>query len=158
MLPDILRQKASKSDDHLPHRKRFEHSVALRSEDTSSITSADESDSNCDSSDDMSVRPRPLPRIVRGPRQSNHPQRTEPTAAVAADPYMDSLERRPRGFQLEILERAKEHNVVCFAETGCGKTYIAVMLLRYVVMQQRELFRRQFEDSWSSSGNASRGT
>lgn len=45
-------------------------------------------------------------------------------AAPGADEYL------PRLYQREIVELATKSNVVAYLDTGAGKTYISVMLLR----------------------------
>ncbi|KAJ7568468.1 hypothetical protein O6H91_01G033700 [Diphasiastrum complanatum] len=39
-------------------------------------------------------------------------------------------EKIARRYQLEVLERALSHNTIIYLETGCGKTLIAVLLIR----------------------------
>jgi len=36
----------------------------------------------------------------------------------------------PRSYQLEILEDTKKSNSILYLPTGCGKTYIATMLIK----------------------------
>eukprot|EP00850_Spirogloea_muscicola_P022108 SM000277S10343 [mRNA] locus=s277:85413:96633:- [translate_table: standard] len=52
-----------------------------------------------------------------------------PAAAPAAAARVDP-EGIARGYQMEILALAKEQNTIAYLETGCGKTLIAVLLLR----------------------------
>eukprot|EP00850_Spirogloea_muscicola_P002335 SM000009S23464 [mRNA] locus=s9:79580:90948:- [translate_table: standard] len=52
-----------------------------------------------------------------------------PAAAAAAAARVDP-EGIARGYQMEILALAKEQNTIAYLETGCGKTLIAVLLLR----------------------------
>ncbi|ETO18983.1 dsRNA-specific nuclease dicer and related ribonuclease, partial [Reticulomyxa filosa] len=40
-----------------------------------------------------------------------------------------------RGYQREILERAKEKNVICYMPTGCGKTRVAIGLILLVLQR-----------------------
>jgi superfamily II DNA or RNA helicase len=40
--------------------------------------------------------------------------------------------KEPKNFQKEILEYAKHNNTIVFLETGLGKTYIAIMLLKEI--------------------------
>ena len=40
--------------------------------------------------------------------------------------------KEPKNFQNEILEYAKHNNTIVFLETGLGKTYIAIMLLKEI--------------------------
>eukprot|EP00850_Spirogloea_muscicola_P011085 SM000067S20362 [mRNA] locus=s67:600775:612007:+ [translate_table: standard] len=51
-----------------------------------------------------------------------------PAVAAAREP--PPRRRRLRGYQMEILALAKEQNTIAYLETGCGKTLIAVLLLR----------------------------
>ncbi|QSZ34569.1 hypothetical protein DSL72_006163 [Monilinia vaccinii-corymbosi] len=44
----------------------------------------------------------------------------------------------PRDYQLELFERAKKQNIIAVLDTGSGKTFIAVLLLRYIIDQELE--------------------
>jgi endoribonuclease Dicer len=44
----------------------------------------------------------------------------------------------PREYQTELFERAKEQNTIVVLDTGCGKTFIAVLLLRHMLEQELE--------------------
>ncbi|KZF23112.1 hypothetical protein L228DRAFT_219379 [Xylona heveae TC161] len=46
----------------------------------------------------------------------------------------------PRGYQVELFERAKHQNTIAVLDTGSGKTLIAVLLLRHMI--DRELADR----------------
>ncbi|RAL61166.1 hypothetical protein DID88_010505 [Monilinia fructigena] len=43
-----------------------------------------------------------------------------------------------RDYQLELFERAKKQNIIAVLDTGSGKTFIAVLLLRYIIDQELE--------------------
>ncbi|KAF8590501.1 hypothetical protein K439DRAFT_1403599 [Ramaria rubella] len=45
---------------------------------------------------------------------------------------MDSFELIPRAYQEEIFNRARQENVIAALDTGSGKTYIAVLLIRWL--------------------------
>ena len=51
----------------------------------------------------------------------------------------DSRERKteftPRPYQLEIFEKARQHNVIVCLGTGTGKTFISVMLIKDLAHQ-----------------------
>lgn len=38
----------------------------------------------------------------------------------------------PRAYQIDLYERAIQNNTIIYLPTGGGKTYIAVMLLKYL--------------------------
>ncbi|ORY62880.1 RNase3 domain-containing protein [Pseudomassariella vexata] len=42
----------------------------------------------------------------------------------------------PREYQVELLERAKEKNIIAVLATGSGKTLIAAMLIRHIIEQE----------------------
>ncbi|CAD6446322.1 bdef6523-a50a-4f55-8ea6-c8829631f409 [Sclerotinia trifoliorum] len=44
----------------------------------------------------------------------------------------------PRDYQLELFEKAKKQNIIAVLDTGSGKTFIAVLLLRYIIDQELE--------------------
>ncbi|KAG8427536.1 Dicer-like protein 1 [Metarhizium acridum] len=44
----------------------------------------------------------------------------------------------PRQYQLDLFERAKQQNTIIVLDTGSGKTYIAVLLLRHVLALELE--------------------
>ncbi|EFY96289.2 dsRNA-specific ribonuclease [Metarhizium robertsii] len=44
----------------------------------------------------------------------------------------------PRQYQIDLFERAKEQNTIIVLDTGSGKTYIAVLLLRHVLALELE--------------------
>lgn len=48
---------------------------------------------------------------------------------------MPAIRERPRGYQSEILERAKNNNIIAFLETGAGKTLVSALLVQDVLGQ-----------------------
>ena len=46
--------------------------------------------------------------------------------------FTDIIESKPTSYQLELLEKAKEKNTIIFLETGLGKTYIGIMLIKQI--------------------------
>ncbi|KAM0186201.1 hypothetical protein ACHAPC_004608 [Botrytis cinerea] len=44
----------------------------------------------------------------------------------------------PRDYQLELFEKAKKQNIIAVLDTGSGKTFIAVLLLRWIIDQELE--------------------
>jgi len=46
---------------------------------------------------------------------------------------------RPRKYQDEVCEEAKNGNVIAALDTGSGKTYIAVMLIRHMLLSSNKL-------------------
>ncbi|TGO58073.1 hypothetical protein BOTNAR_0188g00060 [Botryotinia narcissicola] len=44
----------------------------------------------------------------------------------------------PRDYQLELFEKAKKQNIIAVLDTGSGKTFIAVLLLRWIMDQELE--------------------
>lgn len=41
-------------------------------------------------------------------------------------------EMAPRPYQVELLEKAKEKNIIVYLGTGSGKTFIAVMMMKHL--------------------------
>jgi len=50
-----------------------------------------------------------------------------------------NLALTPRKYQIELWEKAKKHNVIAVLDTGSGKTFIAVLLIKEVVAEERRL-------------------
>ena len=50
----------------------------------------------------------------------------------------------PRQYQLEILEKAKNDNIIAVLNTGIGKTLIATLLLRYMAEKEAAVNVRNF--------------
>ncbi|KUI56844.1 Dicer-like protein 1 [Cytospora mali] len=50
----------------------------------------------------------------------------------------ESIINKPRDYQLELFERAKENNTIAVLDTGSGKTLIAVLLLQHIINQELE--------------------
>jgi endoribonuclease Dicer len=48
-------------------------------------------------------------------------------------PNLDDL--RPRRYQEEVFEQAKESNVIAALGTGSGKTYISTLLIKYMSLK-----------------------
>ena len=46
--------------------------------------------------------------------------------------YNDIITEKPKDYQLELLEKAKKRNTIIFLETGMGKTFIGVMLIKEI--------------------------
>ena len=46
--------------------------------------------------------------------------------------YTDLIMSEPKSYQKELFEKAKEKNTIIFLETGMGKTYIAIMLIKEI--------------------------
>ncbi|KKA28156.1 hypothetical protein TD95_004288 [Thielaviopsis punctulata] len=44
----------------------------------------------------------------------------------------------PREYQIDLFEKAKDQNTIIVLDTGCGKTLIAILLLRYTIEQEQE--------------------
>lgn len=42
----------------------------------------------------------------------------------------------PRKYQEEIFQRAQECNVVAALDTGSGKTFISILLIKWIVLQE----------------------
>ena len=49
---------------------------------------------------------------------------------IAASPSLLTMQARP--YQKELLEKAKEKNIIVYLGTGSGKTFIAVMLIKHM--------------------------
>lgn len=61
----------------------------------------------------------------------------------------------PRLYQLEMLEMAKEKNAIAYLDTGAGKTFIAVLLLRHRLERRHleaDAVRRKHRQDRSPSG------
>ncbi|CAG8495896.1 2311_t:CDS:2 [Paraglomus brasilianum] len=50
-----------------------------------------------------------------------------------------SVQLTPRKYQLELFERAKTDNIIAVLDTGSGKTFIAVLLIKETVAEERRL-------------------
>ena len=46
--------------------------------------------------------------------------------------YTDLIMSEPKSYQKELLEKAKQKNTIIFLETGMGKTYIGIMLIKEI--------------------------
>ena len=46
--------------------------------------------------------------------------------------FPDLITAEPKPYQKEMLEKAKERNTIIFLETGMGKTYIGIMLIKEI--------------------------
>ena len=46
--------------------------------------------------------------------------------------YTDIITAEPKQYQKEMLEKAKQKNTIIFLETGMGKTYIGIMLIKEI--------------------------
>jgi hypothetical protein len=46
--------------------------------------------------------------------------------------YTDIITAQPKQYQKEMLEKAKQKNTIIFLETGMGKTYIGIMLIKEI--------------------------
>ena len=46
--------------------------------------------------------------------------------------FTDIITAEPKSYQKELLEKAKERNSIIFLETGLGKTYIGIMLIKEI--------------------------
>ena len=44
--------------------------------------------------------------------------------------FTDLIMAPPKPYQIEMLEKAKQRNTIIFLETGMGKTYIGIMLIK----------------------------
>jgi endoribonuclease Dicer len=52
---------------------------------------------------------------------------------------------QPREYQYELFSKALEENVIAVLDTGAGKTLISIMLIKQMVLQERQerLTRRE---------------
>ncbi|KAF9584463.1 Dicer-like protein 1 [Lunasporangiospora selenospora] len=61
-----------------------------------------------------------------------------PVSANATDPgRIRRAADAPRNYQIELAKRAIESNIIAVADTGSGKTMVAVILLKHMVVQAR---------------------
>ncbi|PXF48751.1 Endoribonuclease Dicer-like [Gracilariopsis chorda] len=66
--------------------------------------------------------------------RADHPSHSSPDLSRGSDrPVPKPSTLTPRRYQLEILRRAQESNVIALLETGSGKTLIAALLVREVL-------------------------
>ena len=54
----------------------------------------------------------------------------------------DALKLVPRAYQEEIFDRARVENVVAALETGSGKTFIAALLIKWIMAQPSQAGRK----------------
>ena len=62
---------------------------------------------------------------------------SELSESIAASPSL--LTMHPRLYQEELLEKAKEKNIILYLGTGSRKTFIAVMLINFKHMRDLAL-------------------
>ncbi|KAL4418837.1 hypothetical protein ABPG77_001500 [Micractinium sp. CCAP 211/92] len=60
-------------------------------------------------------------------------------ASAAAGPLKTGSPLQARVYQLELLELAKKRNAIAFLDTGAGKTFVSVLLIRHRLAEQRRL-------------------
>ena len=48
--------------------------------------------------------------------------------------FTDIITQQPKDYQKELLEKAKQRNTIIFLETGLGKTYIGIMLIKEIFL------------------------
>ena len=56
------------------------------------------------------------------------------------DVDLNKIYLKPRPYQVELLEKALQKNVIVCLGTGTGKTFISVMLIKELAYQIRERF------------------
>lgn len=77
------------------------------------------------------------PLIVKQPKRlKKHPKRTirKSERAIVPEDEHPSISQTPiaaaRRYQIEVLDKALQSNTIAYLETGCGKTLIAVLLVK----------------------------
>lgn len=53
--------------------------------------------------------------------------------------YTDLIMSEPKSYQKELFEKAKQKNTIIFLETGMGKTYIGIMLIKEIFGEPLEV-------------------
>ncbi|KAI9294789.1 hypothetical protein K502DRAFT_304512, partial [Neoconidiobolus thromboides FSU 785] len=57
----------------------------------------------------------------------------------------EELQHLPRQYQIELFEKAKKDNIIAVLETGTGKTLIAIMLIKHILLNEKVLRLKQPE-------------
>ena len=56
----------------------------------------------------------------------------------------------PRHYQYELMQKAKKENIIAFLETGSGKTFIAVLLIKELAKPRALAYSQQMEAATSA--------
>ncbi|KAI8909956.1 hypothetical protein DFJ77DRAFT_112009 [Powellomyces hirtus] len=59
------------------------------------------------------------------------------------DPLLTLTKTAPRAYQLELLEKAKQGNVIAVVDTGAGKTLVSVLLIKHMLMLEEQRKKRR---------------
>ena len=60
--------------------------------------------------------------------------------------YKDIIISEPKDYQKEMLEEAKKKNIIIFLETGMGKTFISILLIKEIFGEPREINRQNIKE------------
>jgi hypothetical protein len=85
----------------------------------------------------------PSPQISDAPND-NELIDAVPTSNNISQPFAAAKsmdEMKPRDYQVTLFNLAKHQNILAVLDTGSGKTFIAVMLIKHLAMQERDLMR-----------------
>jgi endoribonuclease Dicer len=63
------------------------------------------------------------------------------TLGSSAEKYSKPESFRPRDYQIELFNISKKKNTIAILESGTGKTFVAIMLMKHMVAKERSLHR-----------------
>ena len=64
----------------------------------------------------------------------------------ASKKYKDIIISEQKDYQKEMLEEAKKKNIIIFLETGMGKTFISILLIKEIFGEPREINRQNIKE------------
>ncbi len=76
---------------------------------------------------------------TNGERKNKKPKLSEVNVPSQSTPEIVTQALTARKYQIELYEKAKNDNVIAVLDTGSGKTFIAVMLIKEIATNERQL-------------------